>query len=42
MQTLISKITADHIGQTITIKWRIQNSRSSGKVSFIELRDEKM
>jgi len=39
IQTLISKITAKHVGQTITIKWRIQNSRSSGKVSFIELRD---
>ena len=39
MQTLISKITADHVDQTITIKWRIQNIRSSGKVAFIELRD---
>jgi asparaginyl-tRNA synthetase len=39
MQTLISKITADHVDQIITIKWRIQNIRSSGKVAFIELRD---
>lgn len=39
MQTLISTITADHIDQTITIKWRIQTIRSSGKVAFIELRD---
>lgn len=37
--TLISKISADHVGHTITVKWRVQTIRSSGKVSFIELRD---
>lgn len=39
MLTLISKITADHIGQPITIAGRIQTIRSSGKIAFIELRD---
>ena len=39
MQTLILKITATSVDTTVTIKWRIQNIRSSGKVSFIELRD---
>ncbi len=39
MLTLISKITADHIGQSITIAGWIQTIRSSGKIAFIELRD---
>lgn len=39
MKTTISKITLDHIGQTITLQWWIQNTRSSGKLCFIELRD---
>lgn len=39
MQTLIKKITSDLVGQTITLQWWIQNTRSSGKLCFIELRD---
>lgn len=39
MITLISKITADHVWQEVTIAWWIQNIRSSGKLCFIELRD---
>lgn len=39
MLTLISKITADHVGQSVTIAGWIQNIRSSGKLCFIELRD---
>lgn len=39
MQTLISHIKADHVGQTVTLCGWIQNIRSSGKVAFIELRD---
>lgn len=39
MLTLISKITADHVGQAITIAGWVQNIRSSGKIAFIELRD---
>ena len=39
MITLISKITADHVGQPIPIAGWIQNIRSSGKLCFIELRD---
>lgn len=37
--TLISHLTTDHVGQTITLKWRVQTIRSSGKVAFVELRD---
>lgn len=39
MLTLISKITADQVGQAITIAGWVQNIRSSGKIAFIELRD---
>jgi asparaginyl-tRNA synthetase len=39
MQTSISKIQVDHIGQTLTLSWWVQNLRSSGKLCFIELRD---
>lgn len=39
MLTLISTITADHVGQSVTIAGWIQNTRSSGKLCFIELRD---
>lgn len=36
---LIKHITANSVGQTITLQWWIQNIRSSGKIAFIELRD---
>lgn len=39
MLTLISHITPDHVGQSITIAGWIQTIRSSGKIAFIELRD---
>ena len=39
MQTLISHITSEHVGQTLTLCGWIQNIRSSGKLCFIELRD---
>ena len=39
MQTSISHIQSQHIGQTLTFSWWVQNIRSSGKLCFIELRD---
>jgi asparaginyl-tRNA synthetase len=39
MQTLISHLTLDAVGQPVTISGWIQNTRSSGKLCFIELRD---
>lgn len=37
--TLISHLTLDSVGQSVTINGWIQNTRSSGKLCFIELRD---
>lgn len=39
MITLITKITPEHIGQSLTLAGWIQTTRSSGKIAFIELRD---
>ena len=39
MQTTIKHITADLVGQSITLQWWIQTIRSSGKIVFLELRD---
>ncbi|HMY80837.1 MAG TPA: asparagine--tRNA ligase [Candidatus Absconditabacterales bacterium] len=39
MQTLISTINSNLVGQSITVMGWIQNIRSSGKLCFIELRD---
>lgn len=39
MKTLIKHITADHIGQELTLYGWISQARASGKVAFIELRD---
>jgi aspartyl-tRNA synthetase len=36
---LISHLTPDHVGQTVTLNGRVQTIRSSGKVAFVELRD---
>lgn len=36
---LISHISADRIGRSITLKGWINHIRSSGKISFVELRD---
>lgn len=36
---LISQIGVDHIDQEITLQGWVQNSRSSGKVAFVQLRD---
>ncbi|MFA7284208.1 MAG: asparagine--tRNA ligase [Candidatus Absconditabacterales bacterium] len=39
MQTTIKHITADLVGQSITLQGWIQTIRSSGKIVFLELRD---
>ncbi len=41
-QTLISQITSSLVDTEITLSGWVQNIRSSGKVAFVELRDEKI
>lgn len=36
---IISHLTADQVGQTVTLQWRIAHLRSSGKIAFVNLRD---
>lgn len=39
MKTYIKNISAETVGQEVTLQWWVQNTRSSGKIAFIELRD---
>jgi asparaginyl-tRNA synthetase len=39
MKTLIKHISADQVGQEITLNGWISQARASGKVAFVELRD---
>lgn len=36
---LISHLTANHIGQTVSLQGWIAHLRSSGKIAFVNLRD---
>jgi aspartyl-tRNA synthetase len=39
MKTYIKKITAEHVGQEITLNGWISQARAGGKVVFVEPRD---
>lgn len=39
MSTLITHLTPELISTTVSLNWWVQNIRSSGKITFIELRD---